>query len=831
MELREFQKRAIRQVEAYLAEVKKQEKKAGQRHASLLAWDELKIKDFSGQKLRYHSKENPLEKDVPNFVLKVPTGGGKTILAVNTIGAINRVYKQRRTGLVLWVVPTDEIFKQTVRSLKNRNHAYRQHLDVASGGRTIVREKYKSRIDRFSPAEVGENLVVYVMMLQAAAANDIAQKERKIFEDSGGFEAFFPTEDRYDEHRALLQKFPNLNCFEEGGHRVAKTSLANTIRIFEPTVILDESQKAYTELGKKTILGFNPSIIVELSATPPQGSNPLVQITGKELNDEEMIKLDLHVHRYQGGGWHTVLKESVEKRHELEKAAKKHEKDTGVHIRPILLIQAERVGKDQRGSGHIHGDEVKEALIRMGVHESEIAIKTSEKDELKQYEAIGGLMARACEVRYIITKHALQEGWDCPFAYTLTVLARSTAHNALKQLVGRVLRQPYAKKTGVAALDESYVYVYHDNSREVLEAISDSFKNEGLVDIAGRVRIDDPETGGRASVRSYPIQKQFARTAKVMMLPFFFSKEGSKWRRTNYERDVLASIAWPALVKDCVIDIALQKKPMRSSSITIGISADGKDTVSTKDTNALAGAVETQCTPVMMADALRDAIPNPWLAYEIAEREWKKLESRFDAKTVGANTDFILEELRKKAGKLLEVYARKVFERKVELGRIGLIVAQKDGWKFPETIDVPVRGNTEYQLSLFERIPNTDLNGLEFRVAEFLDEQERLYFWYRNMARKDYAIQGWRRERIFADFIFTLKEGKAPGKVYVLETKGEHLAGNLDTVYKKDVLDLCTKYAKKASKTKLKAVVGAKSIEYELVPQDTWRTRLTEIFA
>ena len=142
-----------------------------------------------------------------------------------------------------------------------------------------------------------------------------------------------------------------------------------------------------------------------------------------------------------------------------------------------------------------------------------------------------------------------------------------------------------------------------------------------------------------------------------------------------------------------------------------------------------------------------------------------------------------------------------------------------------------MRGNTEYQLSLFERIPNTDLNGLEFRVAEFLDEQERLYFWYRNMARKDYAIQGWRRERIFADFIFTLKEGKAPGKVYVLETKGEHLAGNLDTVYKKDVLDLCTKYAKKASKTKLKAVVGAKSIEYELVPQDTWRTRLTEIFA
>ena len=48
-----------------------------------------------------------------------------------------------------------------------------------------------------------------------------------------------------------------------------------------------------------------------------------------------------------------------------------------------------------------------------------IAVKTSSTDELKEVDDVGGLMSRDCPIRFIITKQALQEGWDCPFAYVL----------------------------------------------------------------------------------------------------------------------------------------------------------------------------------------------------------------------------------------------------------------------------------------------------------------------------------------------------------------------------------------------------------------------------
>ncbi|WP_420632784.1 hypothetical protein [Candidatus Palauibacter sp.] len=43
-----------------------------------------------------------------------------------------------------------------------------------------------------------------------------------------------------------------------------------------------------------------------------------------------------------------------------------------------------------------------------------------------------------------------------------------------------------------------------------------------------------------------------------------------------------------------------------------------------------------------------------------------------------------------------------------------------------------------------------------------LDQQPRLFFWYRNRVRKDYFVHGWKPRRIYADFIVTLR-GVEPG--------------------------------------------------------------------
>jgi type III restriction enzyme len=148
-----------------------------------------------------------------------------------------------------------------------------------------------------------------------------------------------------------------------------------------------------------------------------------VDISGREVHREEMIKLDLHVVNKSSPDWKDTMLEGFNKRALLEQKAREYEADRGIYIRPICLIQAERTGADQRGSRFIHSEDVREHLIKsLGIPADEIAVKTSEKDELKLVDDIGGLMSRECKVRYIITKQALQEGWDCAFAYVLVIL-------------------------------------------------------------------------------------------------------------------------------------------------------------------------------------------------------------------------------------------------------------------------------------------------------------------------------------------------------------------------------------------------------------------------
>ena len=155
----------------------------------------------------YHSHKNGIGEPLPEFYLKVPTGGGKTLLACHSIDLINKTYLKRQTGLVLWIVPTTQIYRQTLLTLKNREHPYRQALDISSGGRTLIKEK----TDHFNRLDVQENLVILMLMLPSA--NRQNKETLKIFQDAGGFTDFFPPEDNFEQNARLLKDVPNIDCY------------------------------------------------------------------------------------------------------------------------------------------------------------------------------------------------------------------------------------------------------------------------------------------------------------------------------------------------------------------------------------------------------------------------------------------------------------------------------------------------------------------------------------------------------------------------------------------------------------------------------------------
>lgn len=396
MSLKRYQERVVREFDFYLSELHKAQT-GGHSMPSMMAWK----KTVPGR--LFHPQETGDERDLPWVALKVPTGGGKTLLATQIIAAAHRRFLQAQNGagLVLWVVPSDQIFKDTVERLRDPGHLYRRSLEAALSRRIEVWDK--DSISRLTPSQLGENLNILIIKLQGTNRQD--KESLKFFRDTGGqITRHFPPEDDFDAHAAWVKQISNLDTFDffgRNGEVQLKTSLANLVRMCRPVVIVDEGHKAASQLARNTIQGFNPSLVVEMSATFPLSAPVLSSVSGQELLDEEMIKLPIMVATETGGTWGNCLSKAYDRRVRLEAQARELYPQTRRFIRPIVLVQVERTGRDQRGPGVIHALDVFEHLTqRLGVPADRVKIKSSDRDDLEGID----LMAPDCPVEWIITK-------------------------------------------------------------------------------------------------------------------------------------------------------------------------------------------------------------------------------------------------------------------------------------------------------------------------------------------------------------------------------------------------------------------------------------------
>ena len=887
MILKEYQQRALDRVGAFVERLAEWRGKAAKarEHDPDLTFDWVgKAWEAAAPGRAYLARRNGLGEPLPSFCLKVPTGGGKTLLATKVIDCVNTRYLRRQTGLVLWIVPTTQIYGQTLAALKDRDHPYRQQLDVASAGRTLVLEKTSG----FGPRDVRERLCVLLLMLPSA--NRETKEQLRMFRDAGGFDRFFPADDDAAGQEKLLAAVPNLDTFAPDGGvwgAAVKTSLGNALRLLRPLVVLDEGHKAYSLNARETLEGFNPCLIVELTATPPRGANVLVEISGRELHAEEMIKLDLHVVNKANASWQDTLLAAIERRDALEEAARAHEADTGAYVRPICLVQVERTGRDQRRAGVVHADDVRDYLLRHPrIGAEQIAVKTSGRDELKAVDEAGGLLSRDCPVRYIVTKQALQEGWDCSFAYVLAILTNPGSKSALTQLVGRILRQPYAAKTGVAALDESYVFCFQRRGADLLAEVRKGFGLEGLQDLEGRITDDaDGAADGRSGAkRTARPRERYRRAAADLVLPAFLIRDGGQWRPAQYETDLLSRIPWDdvdlsplfdlelgAGERDVALRAGLDADPLAAhpgaqdaggaeagaagadaGAAGAGAGAAGTDAgVAGADAGAAgvdgwadASAAEDGIDYYFAASHLLDAMPNPWRGAEAARRVFGALLARHPRGRVAANYAFVLEELRKRLERERDRLSRQVFSQLLDAGTMRFLVVADDLAfnRLPRRIETSGarQANREdggqYQRNLFDVTTEEELNGLENKVATYLDGQARLFFWYRNRSRRDYYVQGWKPGRIYADFILTLRPDE-PGvgdeyhRVFVVETKGMHLGRSEDTEYKRSVFDLCSQHARKADWAEFVPAMRNRVMRFEVVDEEEWKLRLNALLA
>ena len=659
--------------------------------------------------------------------------------------------------------------------------------------------------------------------------------------------------DDADTQRDLRARIPNLDAFEQSGGvwgRQVKTSLGNALRLLRPLIILDEGHKAYSPNARATLEGFNPCMIVELSATPPRGANVLVEISGRELNAEEMIKLDLHITNKANASWQDTLLASIERREALEAAARDHEADTGVYIRPICVVQVERTGRDQRRAGVIHAEDVRDYLLRHPrISAEQIAVKTSGRDELKAVDEAGGLLSRDCPIRFIITKQALQEGWDCSFAYVLDGPHEPGLLKERPDPTGGP-HPPAALRGGrrkSPLLDESYVFCFQRRGADLLSEVRKGFGLEGLQGLEGRIASDEDVASAGATLSTRQ-RERYREAAANLVLPAFMIRDGRQWRLVHYETDILSRVPWDDTELSPLFDIELGAGS-RDVELRAGLDAHPLNAVSGATAIDAAGAGaeaddKDRIDYYFAAGHLLDAMPNPWRGAEAARRVFDALLKRYPHDQVAANYLFVLEELRKQLEKERDRLSRQVFAELLESGVMRFIVVADDLTfnRLPQRIETPRarQANREdggqYERNLFDLTTEEELNGLENKVATYLDTQARLFFWYRNRARKDYYVQGWKPGRIYADFILTLKPdepdvGDEYHRVFVVETKGVHLGRSEDTEYKRSVFDVCSEHARKTNWAEFVPAMRNKVMRFEIVDEEEWEHRLNAMLA
>lgn len=396
--------------------------------------------------------------DTPAACLRVPTGGGKTIMAAHAVALAGKAMLDSDAPVALWLTPSDTVRTQTIEALANARHPYRQALAYHFGDNVQVCDL--GSLQTISPHDIGKAAIVIVATIQAFNVSDTAKRNVYSF-----FEELAPHFDGLSPHIAAglervsdsdLAVQPYLTAKDVG--RI-KYSVANWLHLQQPVVIVDEAHNNRTDRFFKTLGRVNPSCIIELTATPVPGNNVLYHVAASELKAEQMIKLPIVLAEHPQG-WRECLRDSVLARARLELLAQK-EPD---YLRPIVLVQAEPKG------GEALVDMVRQHLIEQEqVPENQIAIATGTQKELDGIN----LFDPACPIRFVITVEALKEGWDCSFAYVLASLQSVNSSKDVEQLLGRVLRMPYAKNRIQEELNRAYAHIVADNFAQAAAALKD----------------------------------------------------------------------------------------------------------------------------------------------------------------------------------------------------------------------------------------------------------------------------------------------------------------------------------------------------------------------
>ncbi len=721
---------------------------------------------------------------MPYICLRLPTGGGKTLVACHAVSVTASELLKTDTPLVLWLTPSNAIRDQTLSALKNSLHPYRDAFESA-----------RRKVEVFTIGEalslplhvLNTKTTIIVSTMQAFRVEDT--EGRKVYEQSGALMGHFTH--LSDETLSNVER-------DESGKPIY--SLANLLCVKRPLVVVDEAHNARTELSFDTLARFNPSAIIEFTATPDTTQNPsnvLYTVSAAELQAEDMIKMPILLETKRD--WKQLLTAAIAQRNALEFDAEKEQEKTGEYIRPVMLIQAQPRHKTKETLTV----EVVEKCLREehNIPKEQIAHATAEDKDLNDVD----INNPECPIRYVITVQALREGWDCPFAYVLCSVAEMRSSTAVEQILGRVMRLPKAKRKEQTALNNAYAFVASQNFYDAASALANGLVQNGFQKQAAAELICPRDEEQHAlpifdGLTQSDLEPAPAEQGETFKVPKLMVQQNQTF--LDFEASRFLEIVWQ--LSEC--DAELTEKEFPSEFNTgergeIGISEEGRVEMQ------YLGVLHQQMSLLAPDKNWDDARLADWLDKTILHLDILRSESlpflQRLVKYLIEERGMPIEVLIRNKYALKDAAAAKIdsHRQNVHLGAYHnlllpecttpVVVSPDHSFSFDPLrypYNTRYEGPYQFQKHYYPNVGDLKAEGEEFQCAQYIDRLPEVKYWVRNIERQP-ALSFWLQtstDKFYPDFVCHLIDGR----YLVVESKGIHLWSNDDSKEKREIGNL-----------------------------------------
>ena len=284
-------------------------------------------------------------------------------------------------------------------------------------------------------------------------------------------------------------------------------------------VLMDESHRYRASAGIRAINELKPILGLELTATPyvetGKGAMPFrnviyryslaeamadgfvkepAVVSQKNFNPSHFSQDQIETIKLQDG---IRLHESVKV--ELETYARQTSREI---VKPFLLV----IARDTTHAGQLL-QRIKAEEFFGGRYRDKVIQVDSSKTGAEEEEMIQRLLAvesteESAEI--VIHVNMLKEGWDVTNLYTIVPLRAANARVLIEQSIGRGLRLPYGKRTGVVAVDRLNI-VAHDRFQEIIDEAN---RVDSVIHLKAVMLDPESDLQKKESVVSVPMVEQ-----------------------------------------------------------------------------------------------------------------------------------------------------------------------------------------------------------------------------------------------------------------------------------------------------------------------------------